>query len=130
MRIFAKNLFKGILALVAAVIIFNVSGLCANAQEVREIKLNEVASIQLLSVEDTYGYGIVTISDEANAEVIGDGIALRREPSLSADILERLYDGELVRVDFSKHNNDWVYLKRLKTGTWGWAAQEYIYWWD
>lgn len=71
---------------------------------------------------------------DPNADVYGDGVRLRSGPSTSYSILELMYNGEYVSIDFTtsyrQSNGTWYYVKRIKTGTWGWAKADYIFYWD
>ena len=84
-------------------------------------------------------YATITIPDgaetrAANGDVVGNGVRLRNAPSTSAAILELMYDGENVLIDFQKTysvtNNGFFYVQREKTGTWGWVKSSYICPWD
>lgn len=69
---------------------------------------------------------------DGNASIEGNGVRLRKKPSTSATILELMYLGEPVLVNFDKSRGhvSWYYIKRMKTGTWGWVKRQYIYPWD
>lgn len=71
---------------------------------------------------------------DPNADVEGDGVRLRSGPSTSYSVLELMYNGEYVSIDFStsyqQSNGTWYYVKRIKTGTWGWVKSDYICYWD
>lgn len=46
-----------------------------------------------------------------------------------------MYRGESVLIDYTKSysigfNSSWFYVKRIKTGTWGWVSRTYIAEWD
>lgn len=79
-------------------------------------------------------YGIVSVPSiqplaAQNGEVMDNGVRLRNKASTSGTILELMYKGEAVSVNItiSTTVSGWYYLKRLKTGTWGWAKADYIY---
>lgn len=55
----------------------------------------------------------------------GDGVRLRKTPSLSAVTLELMYGGELVLVK-GRANDNWLYVKRCKTGTIGYVNDDYV----
>lgn len=89
--------------------------------------------------ENGYVYGTVVIvqtlgAGDPNADVENDGVRLRSAPSTSSTVLELMYAGETVSVDFvtsnKKSDGSWYYVKRLKTGTWGWTKAQYINCWD
>ncbi len=66
----------------------------------------------------------------SNGEVDGNGVRLREKASATATVLELMYNGEAVYVNRSKSvtkgNTLWYYLKRIKTGTWGYADSDFI----
>ena len=73
------------------------------------------------------------IRDSANAEVAGNGVRLRNNPNTNSKILELMYSGEFVWIDWSKYGKgglEWFYVQRLKTGTYCWVSKEYIAQWD
>ena len=75
----------------------------------------------------------VLSTHNANADVAGNGVRLRNNPNTNSKILELMYSGELVWIDWSKYGKgglEWFYVKRLKTGTYGWVNKEYIAQWD
>lgn len=101
--------------------------------------------------EDEIGVGTIMLSDvqldsmimtaskasnnyaDGNASVTGDGVRLRKKPSKSTAILELMYKGEPVLINYTKSSQGkgtWYYVKRMKTGTWGWVCREYIWEWD
>lgn len=65
-----------------------------------------------------------------NAVVTGDGVRLRNSPSSSGTVLEVMYSGEYVYVDYSMTatygNGQWCYVKRASTSTYGWVSAQYI----
>lgn len=71
---------------------------------------------------------------DPNASVSGDGVRLRSGPSIDYTILEVMYNGEYVSINFTKSftesNGSWFYVKRIKTGTWGWVKSDFIAYWD
>ena len=93
-----------------------------------------------ISQYDTNGDGLVyaTIQTDSlatslssafqNGEVTNNGVRLRNQPSSTATILELMYNGEAVCINYgvSSGGSGWYYLERIKTGTWGWASTSYI----
>ena len=93
-----------------------------------------------ISQYDTNGEGLVyaTIQTDSlatslnsgfqNGEVTNNGVRLRNQPSSTAAILELMYNGEAVCINYgvSSGGSGWYYLMRIKTGTWGWASTSYI----
>lgn len=104
----------------------------------------------VVSEEDEIGVGTIMLSDVqsdsmimasskassnyagGNASVMGDGVRLRKSPSKTATILELMYKGEPVLINYTKSSKSkgWYYVKRIKTGTWGWVDKNYILEWD
>ena len=90
----------------------------------------EVSSAQVVMVE-----GVVICNELVpTADVMmysnqNGSVRLRAKPSTSATVLESMSIHEKVCVDMTKSkskNYKWYYLKRVKTGTWGWVKAEYI----
>lgn len=95
-----------------------------------------------ISKYDTNGDGLVYATIQTsnlsswyiapNGDVSDNGVRLRSAASTSATILELMYSGETVCINYgvSTGTNGWYYLQRTKTGTWGWASSSYISPWD
>lgn len=117
----------------------------------QQAKAAEKETGQSVVSEDEIGVGTIMLSDvqpdsmimtvskasnnyaDGNASVTGDGVRLRKKPSKSAAILELMYKGEPVLINYtksSKGKGTWYYVKRMKTGTWGWVCRKYIWEWD
>lgn len=125
--------------------------LCLVVLECNSVKAAEVPvtitspdQLNNLRQYDTNGDGLVyatvninsvtasQVTGSQNGEVSANGVRLRAGASSTATILELMYNGEAVCIDFgaSATANGWYYLERLKTGTWGWASTSYIdSWW-
>lgn len=113
------------------VFVLNVS---AYAQTVK-VQENITTDDKYVTARVIIGNGTSTSSNsDANADVNADGVRLRSGPSQDYSVLELMYYGEYVRIDFttsySQSDGTWYYVKRIKTGTWGWVKAEYIYYWD
>ncbi len=97
--------------------------------------------------EDVVGIGTISIDSSAfsnesaspysikeNGNIIDDGVRLRKAPNKNSAILELLYNGETVVINYTKSfqesNGTWFYLKRVKTGTWGWVNRKYVSEWN
>jgi len=67
-------------------------------------------------------------SASLNGYVVGDGVRLRKGPSLTSTVLELMDKGEVVsiNVDKSQLSKGYFYVKRLKTGTRGYESTKYI----
>ncbi len=61
--------------------------------------------------------------------VMGDGVRLRKGASLTSTVLELMDKGEIVSIDLDKSrlSKGFYYVKRLKTGTRGYASTKYIF---
>lgn len=66
----------------------------------------------------------------ASGDVIGNQVRLRKGPDSTALTLETMNFGERVIVDTITSANvptgQWLYVKRMLTGTWGWVLREHI----
>lgn len=117
-------------------------GMECNSVKAAELPVTITSPDQLndLSKYDTNGdglvYATVNINSAAlgqvigyqNGEVVANGVRLRAGSSSTSTILELMYNGEAVCINYGAGDggNGWYYLQRLKTGTWGWASASYI----
>lgn len=121
--------------------------LCAcfimNMSFIAEAKGIEDGAEEISSNEEGFKYARVIFDTDStvdsdpeyNGEVDGDGVRLRSAPSTDSTILELMYNRDLVYVDFATsrrvdRTREWLYVRRNKTMTWGWAKDEYIYYYD
>lgn len=88
------------------------------------LNLTEESNIQIVSYDAENDRALAVIRASANGKVTGDGVRLRSNPSTSATILEKMYRGEYVWIQYL--NSGWYYIQRIKTGTWGWVSSSYI----
>lgn len=63
--------------------------------------------------------------------ITGDGVRLRKAPKSTATVLELMSKNEVVVIDYAATNvgcttGKWFYVKRVKTGTWGWVNTNYL----
>lgn len=137
-------MFKGkvLKSLVCLVGVLCLIGLESSSVKATEVPVTITSPDQLANIRqyDTNGDGLVyaTIRTDniatslayssQNGEVTDNGVRLRAGSSTTATILELMYSGEAVCINFgvSGGYNGWYYLQRLKTGTWGWASSSYI----
>lgn len=81
--------------------------------------------------------GIVVVDgDQARASaskgyITGDGVRLRKAPKSTATVLELMSKNEVVVIDYAGSSagcssGKWFYVKRVKTGTWGWVNTNYL----
>ena len=124
--------------------------LCLVGLETSSVKAAELPvtvsldQLDNISQYDTNGDGLVyaTIntdnvatslsSTRQNGEVVAQGVRLRNLPSSTATVLELMYNGEAVCINYgvSSGGGGWYFLQRMRTGTWGWAVRSYISAWD
>lgn len=132
-----RGIMLGVLVLVAGCIWFSVPQQAEAAQKGTE---------QSVAGGDEIGIGAIMFSNtgsgpmvmaassysDGNASVKEDGVRLRKSPSKSATVLELMYRAEPVLINYTKSSGrpSWFYVKRIKTGTWGWAYRQYILQWD
>ena len=87
------------------------------------------AQTNVASEADTSNISLATI-ECVNGEVDGNGVRLRKTASTNGTVLESMYDGESVFIDWAKTgNSSWYYVTRIKTGTSGWVSGQYIVAW-
>lgn len=94
------------------------AGAEAAEEEMEEVHLAVIKS-DIMRMPNAMG----TMSDDGR--IRGDGVRLRKTPSLSAVTLELMYSGELVLVK-ARANGDWLQVKRYKTGTIGYVNDDYV----
>lgn len=104
------------------------------ADEIKDNSEIEEQYFEILAYDAENNRSLDVLSTHnANAEVAGNGVRLRNNPNTNSKILELMYSGELVWIDWSKYGKgglEWFYVQRLKTGTYGWVNKEYIAQWD
>ena len=95
-----------------------------------------VGTIELGSVTlSSNSYQVASTKSIAeNGNIFGNGVRLRKLPKKTATILELMYNRERVCINYTKSakesNGKWYYVKRVKTGTWGWVNYNYLCHWD
>lgn len=94
------------------------AGAEAAEEEMEEVHLAVIKS-DIMRMPNAMG----TMSRDGR--IRGDGVRLRKTPSLSAETLELMYGGELVFVK-GRANRDWLQVKRYKTGTIGYVNDDYV----
>lgn len=129
MKKFMKCIMLGMLGMA---LIFSVSTKGeASSVDKKVVSVNESDHLitARIVMPESEVFAAVTYGAE-NGRVDGSGVRLRAKPSSTATILELMYNNELVRIDGTgsvlKGGIYWYYLKRLKTGTWGYADSQYI----
>lgn len=137
-----RGIMFGLLLIVGTMFISN-----EKSTKAAEVIPNSIENSE--NTEDEIGFGTITLDNssalsarsnnsnypDGNANVVGDGVRLRKNPSTTATILELMYNNEAVLINYTlsgkkSPNKTWFYVKRLKTGTWGWVKASYIYEWD
>lgn len=86
----------------------------AEGEDINSEKIEQNASIEISTRAGNVGI------------VNGDGIRLRSQPSLSSTVLETMYKGEVVVIDYSQSTGSWYKVTRQKTGRSGWVTKTYI----
>lgn len=124
-----RKITRRVIGLVLALTLLAAEAALVGAAELPQVEVQQDGTI---TAEDTglgdgFVYGIVQPS-KTRSMVAEEGVRLRSGPSTSYPVLELMYTGERVIIDrkTSAQVSGWYYLKRLKTGTWGWANASYI----
>lgn len=124
-----RKIVKRVIGLVLALTLLAAEAGLVGAAELPQVEVQQDGTI---TVEDTglgdgFVYGIVQ-PPKTRGTVIEEGVRLRSGPSTSYPVVELMYYGEKVIIDrtTSAQVSGWYYVKRLKTGTWGWASSSYI----
>lgn len=127
-----RKSFKRVMCLMVCIIalIANVSGVKA-----AEVKLNQLNDMQSGMVLATICIPEeMLLTDSPNGDIVDNGVRLRKAPNTSSTVLELMYEGEYVYIDyktsFSGSNGTWFYVTRIKTGTKGWVNRDYVRAWD
>lgn len=124
-----RKIVKRVIGLVLALTLLAAQTTLIGAAELPQAQSqqDEIITADNVELEDDYVYGIVQPS-KTRSMVAEEGVRLRSGPSTSYPVLELMYTGERVIIDrkTSAQVSGWYYLKRLKTGTWGWANASYI----
>ena len=126
---------KRFLAMTAALMLcfglVNLPEITVKAAETLEAEAQEeypgdVIGTATINLTQTYAIG-------ENGNIKGDGARLRKRPKKTATVLELMYNGEHVCINYTKSasesNGNWYYVKRVKTGTWGWVYHSYLTRW-
>lgn len=112
--------------------------LAAEAVTIGAAELPEVQSVSQVETadsgetgEDGLVIGIVQVPMTREAGgVIRNLVRLHKGPDSTSLILETMSLGETVYVDMDSSavipSGQWLYVKRDKTGTWGWVLRDYI----
>ena len=77
-------------------------------------------------VEDENHNYVAPVAYSEDGTVTADGVNLRKEPNTSSTILEKMYWGEQVIIDLDNSTMTFYAIKRVKTGTRGYASKDYI----
>ena len=104
----------------------------ADSDSDEETVASSVTEIEIISYDETNRRSLAILSTSkksANGEINGNGVRLRAKPSTSASVLELMYDGEKIWIDWDKYGTaglSWYYIQRIKTGTYGWTSASYV----
>lgn len=134
-----------VLALILTLCISTMNGVAVGQAEEMKNSVDEIKQLQMvkeLVAGENYALGIVTedglIVLEGNTAratqkgyIIGDGVRLRKAPKSTATVLELMSKNETVLIDYAASSDGcssgkWFYVKRVKTGTWGWVHGDYL----
>ncbi len=102
------------------------------------------SSVEIKVQDNVDGYitGTIIISDEIQplyyetGDIVGNGVNLRKAPSRTSTILEQMYNGEIVYIDYQmgpevwEDGYRWLYIQRKKTGTYGYVYGKYVWNWN
>lgn len=98
-----------------------------------------------IPVEDESGdyiVGTIIIPDDIQpfytetGDIVGDGVNLRKAPNRTSTILEKMYNGEIVYIDYQhgpevwEDGYQWLYIQHKKTGTYGYVYGKYVWNWN
>lgn len=124
-----KRVVKSVIAGILGVsLLCSVNAKAEVTKQASEVSSEELVAAEIVVPKDVVMQNVARVI--ANGEVDGYGVRLRKNPSSSATVLELMYDGENVYVNIGKsvvkNGTLWYYLKRMKTGTWGYANGDYI----
>lgn len=124
-----RKITRRVIGLVLALTLLAAQATLVGAAELPQThsQQDEIITADNKELGDDFVYGIVQPS-KTRSMVAEEGVRLRSGPSTSYPVLELMYSGEQVIIDrkTSSQVSGWYYLKRLKTGTWGWANASYI----
>ena len=100
------------------------------ATKEQKLQLNEV-DMQVVSYDENNNrsLAVVRAKHSANGDVSGNGVNLRAKPSTTSAVLELMYAGEYVWIDwntYGKYGYKWYHIQRIKTGTYGYSSVNYI----
>ena len=100
--------------------------LCFNIMGSAQVFAAEMDTTENESHNYVIGYIDMTMTYSENGTVVGDGGNLRKEPNTSSTILEKMYWGEQVLIDLDNSTMTFYAIKRVKTGTSGYASRQYV----
>lgn len=124
-----KGIKRRMLALMLALAMLAAEAVMVSAAELPEASTYQDEGIALSNTNPATGfsYGIVQ-PPKTRSTVVGEGLRLRSGPSTSYPVIEIMDYGDTVVIDWSTSSqvSGWYFVKRLATGTWGWASSDYI----
>ncbi len=103
----------------------------AVSEKIKEVNEKGIGTVQLAVVNADGEIGMSPVScysTTMKGHVYGDGVRLRKAASLTSTVLELMNKGEVVSIDLdrSKLDKGFYYVKRIKTGTKGYASTKYV----
>lgn len=125
---------KRLACLLLALVILAAEAVTIGAAELPEVQPVVQAEVADSGETDGGNFVIGTVQmpmTRSSGSVLRNLVRLRKGPDSTSLILETMDVGEQVFVDTVTSANvpsgQWLYVKRLKTGTWGWVLREHIY---
>lgn len=86
-----------------------------------------VSAAEAKDSSETFVPGAIMLSDSwQEGTVIGNGVRLRAEPNFDCTIYGLMYDGETVLVNLEMSTMTFYYVKREKTGEYGYVNRDYV----
>lgn len=100
--------------------------LCFNFIGGTQVFAAETETLENENQNYVVGYVVTAMEYSTDGTVVADGVNLRKEPNTSSTILEKMYWGEQVLIDLDNSTMTFYAIKRVKTGTYGYASRDYI----
>lgn len=106
--------------------VYNVFILCFSVMGSTQVFAAEAEVVEDENHNYVVGYIVAPVAYSEDGTVTADGVNLRKEPNTSSTILEKMYWGEQVIIDLDNSTMTFYAIKRVKTGTRGYASKDYI----
>ena len=90
-----------------------------------------VSAAEAKDSSETFVPGAIMLSDSwRSGTVFGNGVRLRAEPIFDCTIYGLMYNNEDVLVNLEMSTMTFYYVKRVKTGEYGYVNRSYVVVWD